>query len=93
MTRKIERDGEQFVVALSEDKMKATVTSEKGVAVTIRYNSGHFEVRLPNSWGGWRPSMDEAVEYAVRLSLESRSQVTADEAYQEMLDYVEDKAS
>ena len=29
LTRKIERDNEEFVVALSEDKMSATVTDEK----------------------------------------------------------------
>ena len=37
--------------------------------------------------------MEAAVEYAVRLCVESRQQVTAAEAYQEMLDYVEGKAS
>ena len=34
LTRKIERDNEEFVVALSEDKMSATVTDERGVVVT-----------------------------------------------------------
>lgn len=93
LTRKIERDGEQFVVALAEDKMRATVTDEKGVVVTISYNSGNFNVRLPNGWGAWKSSMEAVVEYAVQLCFESRKQVTADEAYQEMLDYIEDKAS
>ena len=93
LTRKIERDGEQFVVALAEDKMKATVTDEKGVVVTISYSSGNFNVRLPNNWGSWVPSMARAVDRAVGLCFESRQQVTTDEAYQEMLDYVEDKAS
>ena len=51
LTRKIERDNERFVVALSEDKMRATVTDEKGVVVTISYNSGNFNVRLPNGLG------------------------------------------
>ena len=92
LIRKIERDNEQFVVALRDDKMSATVTDEKGVVVTIRYNSGNFEVRLPNRWGGWRSSMEAAVEYAVRLCFESRKQVTPDQAYEEMLDYVEGKA-
>ena len=91
LTRKIERDNEEFVVALSEDKMRATVTDEKGVVVTISYDSGNFNVRLPNGWGSWMPSMERAVEQAVRLCFESRKQATADEAYQEMLDYVEGK--
>ena len=91
LTRKIERDNEQFVVALSEDKMRATVTDDKGVVVTISYDSGNFNARLPNGWGAWQPSMERAVEYAVRLCFESRKQVTADDAYKEMLDYVEDK--
>lgn len=89
--RTIKRDGEQFVVALSQDKMSATVTDEEGIAVTIRYSAGNFEVRLPNGWGGWRQSMDASVDYAVRLSVESRNQLTAEQAYQEMFDYVEGK--
>ena len=93
MTRKIERDNEEFVVALSEDKRRAIVTSEKGVVVTISYDSGNFNVRLPNGWGSWKSSMDAAVEYAVRLCFESRTQLIGDQAYQEMLDYVEAKAN
>ena len=92
LTRKIERDNEEFVVALSEDKMSATVTDEKGVVVTIRYNSGNFDVRLPNRWGSWVPSMERAVDRAVGLCFESRKQLTADRAYEEMVDYVEGKA-
>ena len=37
--------------------------------------------------------MDAAVEYAVRLYFEARSQLTADEALQEMIDYVADKGA
>ena len=92
LTRKIERDNEEFLVALSEDKMRATVTDEKGVVVTISYGSGSFNVRLPNGWGSWAPTMEEAVERAVRLCFESRKQLTADQAYQEMVEYLEDKA-
>lgn len=91
LTRKIERDNEKFVVALSEDKMSATVTDEKGVVVTISYDSGNFNVRLSNGWGSWMPTMERAVEQAVRLCFESRKQLTADQAYEEMLDYVEGK--
>ena len=92
LTRKIERDNEEFVVALSEDKMSATVTDEKGVVVAISYDSGNFNVRLPNGWGSWKPSIDKAVDYAVRLCFESRKQLTAGQASQKMLDYVEEKA-
>ena len=92
LTRKIERDNEEFVVALSEDKMSATVADEKGVVVTIRFKSGNFDVRLPNGWGYWLPTMERAVERAVRLCFESRKQLTADQAYHEMVEYVEDKA-
>ena len=91
LTRKIERDGEQFVVALTDDKMRATVTDEKGTVVTISYGSGNFNVRLPNGWGSWVPSMERAVDRAVGLCIESRKQLTADEVYQEILNYVEDK--
>ena len=69
LTRKIERDNEWFVVALSEDKMRATVADEKGVVVTISYGSGNFNVRLPNGWGSWVPSMERAVDRAVGLCL------------------------
>ena len=88
LTRKIERHGEEFVVQVSKDQRDATVTGEHGVEVTIRPNSGNFNVRLPNGWGGWRPTMAAAVEYAVGLYFEARRQRTADEALQEMLDYV-----
>ena len=90
-TRKIERDDEEFAVALADDKMSATVTDEKGTVVTIRYDSGNFNVRLANGWGSWKSSMEIAVDYAVRLCFESRGQLTSNQAYREMLDYIEDK--
>ena len=92
LTRKIERQGEEFVVQVLKDQREATVTGQHGVEVTIRPNSGSLNVRLPNGWGGWRPTMDAAVEYAVSLYFEARSQLTADEALQEMIDYVAEKA-
>ena len=93
LTRSIKRDGEEFAVKVSEDQKNATVTDERGTTVTINYNSGNFNVRLPNGWGGWEPSMESAVKRAIRLCLESRTQLTEDAAYQEMVDYVkgEDK--
>ena len=36
--------------------------------------------------------MDRAVDRAVGLCFESRKQLTADQAYQEMVDYLENKA-
>ena len=92
LTRKIERQGEEFVVQVSKDQTKAMVTGQHGVEVTIRPDSGNFNVRLQNGWGGWQPTMDAAVEYAVTLYVEARSQLTADEALQEMIDYVAEKA-
>ena len=80
LTRKIERQGEEFVVQVSKDQGEATVTGQHGVEggeVTIRPNSGNFDVRLSNGWGGWSPTMDAAVEYAVRLYFEARSQLTS----------------
>ncbi len=68
--------------------MNATVTDERVTRVTITYNSGHLNVRLPNGWGNWEPSMERAVELAVKLCFESRDQLTGDQAYQEMVDYV-----
>ena len=91
LTRKIERNDEEFVVEVSKDNKSATVTDERGTTVTIRYDSGNFTVRLPNNWGYWVPSMEAAVEQAVKLCFESRKQLTADDAYQEMVDYVEGK--
>ena len=92
LTRKIERQGEEFVVQVSKDQRAATVTGQHGGEVTIRPDSGNFNVRLSNGWGGWSPTMDAAVEHAVRLYFEARSQLTADEALQEMIDYVAEKA-
>ena len=91
LTRKIERNDEEFVVEVSKDNKRATVTDERGTTVTIRYDSGNLNVRLPNGWGSWVPSMEAAVERAVKLCFESRKQLTADDAYQEMVDYVEGK--
>ena len=88
LTRRIKRNDEEFVVKVSEDEKKATVTDERGTTVTIGYDSGNQNVRLPNGWGSWEPSMESAVERAVRLCLESRGQLTAERAYQEMVDYV-----
>ena len=88
LTRRIKRNDEEFVVELSEDEKKVTVTDERGTTVTIDYDSGNLNVRLPNGWGSWVPSMESAVERAVRLCLESREQLTADSAYEEMVDYV-----
>ena len=88
LTRRIKRNDEEFVVKVSEDEKNATVTDERGTTVSIGYNSGHLNVRLPNGWGNWEPSMESAVERAVRLCIESRGQLTTEGAYQEMVDYV-----
>ena len=93
LTRRIKRNDEEFVVRVSEDEKKATVTDERDTTVTISYDSGNLNVRLPSGWGSWEPSMKSAVERAVGFCLESRRQLTADSAYKEMVDYVkgEDK--
>lgn len=88
LTRRIKHNDEEFVVMVSEDEKKATATDERGTTVAIGYNSGNLNVRLPNGWGSWEPSMESAVNRAVRLCLESRGQLTAESAYQEMVDYV-----
>ena len=88
LARKFKRNGEHFVVAVSEDEKDATVTDEKGTIVTIRFGSGHLRVRLPNGWGYSESSMEKAVERAAKLCVESRGQLTPEEAYKEMVDYV-----
>ena len=85
---KIKREGEQFVVQVSEDKKATTVTDGRGTEVTITWSSGNYNVRLPNGWGSWATTMDEAVARAVSLCIEARSQRTADEAVKEMVSYV-----
>ena len=90
LTCRIKHNDEEFVVKVSEDNKRATVTDEMGTMVTIGYDSGNLNVRLPNGWGSWAPSMESAVERAVGLCLESRGQLTAESAYQEMVDYVKD---
>lgn len=90
LIRRIKRNDEEFVVKVSEDEKRATVTDEMGTTVTIGYDSGNLNVRLPNGWGSWAPSMESAVERAVRLCLESKGQLTAESAYQEMVDYAKD---
>lgn len=91
LTRKIKRRDEEFVVQVSEEEKKATVTDERGTIVTISYNSGNFNVRLPNGWGAWKSTMKESVNYAVAVCFEARTQLAADQAYQEMVNYVKDE--
>ena len=88
MQCKIKRQDEQFVVQVSEDQKRTTVTDDRGNVVTITWNSGNYDVRLPNGWGSWETTMDGAVKRAVRLCIEARSQRTADEAVEEMVAYV-----
>ena len=88
LSRRITQSGEEFIGEVSVDDKNATVTDERGTKVTITYNSCHLNVRLPNGWGNWEPSMESAVELAVKLGFESRDQLTGDQAYQEMIDYV-----
>ena len=91
LTKKIESRGEQFVVEVSETTKAATVTDERGTKVNINYDSGNFNVRLQNGWGGWKPSMESSVDFAVNLCFDSRGQLEADEAFKEMVDYVKDE--
>ena len=91
LTRKIKRQDEEFVVQVSEDEKRATVTDERGTVVTISPDSGNFTVRLPNAWGDWRSTMEASVDYAVKLCFEERTQLAADQAYQEMVNYVKDE--
>ena len=90
-SRIIKRQGEEFVVRVLEDEKKATVTDETDVVVTITPSSGNFNVRLTNGWGSWVPTMEAAVNRAISLSFEFRSQVTTDEALQEMIEYVKEQ--
>ena len=92
LSRIIKRSGEEFAIEISEDEKTAKVTDERGTTVTIKYSSGNLDVRLPNGWGSWVRSMEQAVERAVRLCIESREQLTADQAYKEMVDYVKSEA-
>ena len=85
---KIKRQDEEFVVQASENGKQATVTDEKGTVVTISYQSGHFNVRLPNGWGGWHTTMELSVEEAVRLCLQVRTQVTEGDVAKEIAGYI-----
>ena len=85
---KIKRQDEEFVVHASESGKQATVADEKGTVATISYQSGHFNVRLPNGWGGWHPTMEPSVEEAVRLCLKARTQLTAGDVSREILGYI-----
>lgn len=92
--RKIKRDGEQFVVAISEDKMSATVTDEKGETATITANAGH-SVPYSISYQKMYPVaslFSQAVNEAIRLIVDRREPGrSVDDMSQEMLDYVEGK--
>ena len=85
---KVKRQDEEFVVQASENGKQATVTDEKGTVVTISYQSGHFNVRLPNSWGSWHETMEQSVERAVDLCLQARTQVTENDVAKEIISYI-----
>ena len=86
----IKRGDEEYRLELADNGRTATVTDERDVKVTIGYGSGQFNVRLPNGWGYWVPSMEQAVERAVRLSQESKSQLTEAAAREQMTKYIEE---
>ena len=92
----IKRDGEQFTVALSDDKTYLIVTDEKGVAVTIHYRKAlvgdTLIVKLPDGSGyqvgsDVNSAVDNATSWLRKLR---QDRLTAEQAYQEMFDYVED---
>ena len=84
----LERQGEKFIVEVSEEGKGATVTDRLGVVITIKYGSGHFVTRLPNGWGGSKNTMPEAVDYAISLFSLNRGLLKEEEAYKQMQDYV-----
>ena len=88
--RTIKRDDGEFVVTLVEGWKSATVTDDKGYTVTIRYERGArpFNVRTPSGWGQWEPTMEGAVNSAVKLCLEARTFLGPDEFSQRLADYV-----
>ena len=84
------RDGETFLIEIDEARKVTTVTDEKGTRVTIRIDrSGNYDVRLPNGWGSWVTSVESAVDRAMSLCIEARSQPTEEEALKKMVQYVE----
>ena len=87
MACKIKRQNEEFILETKDGT--TTVTDEKDTVVTIKYSSGHFEVRLPNRWGDWHNTMEQAVDHAVRLCIDYRKHVTKEEAVKQMQDFVE----
>ena len=87
MTCKIKRQNEEFILETKDGT--TTVTDEKDTVVTITYSSGHFNVRLPNGWGYWHDTLEQAVDRAVRLCIDYRKHVTEEEAVKQMQDFVE----
>ena len=88
--RTIKRADGEFVVALAEDGKSATVTDDKGFTVSIRYARGErpFDVRTPGGWGAWHTTMESAVNYAIKLCVQARTFLEADEFYERIADYV-----
>ena len=85
----ITRGGKKFYVELRKGTTETTITNENGDTARIFYDSGNFNVRLANGWGGWKDDMQSAVDYAISLFEEAKSQRSREEAYPEMLDYFE----
>ena len=48
LSRRIKRNGEEFIVEISVDDKSAALTDEQGTRVTIMYSLAHLNVRLPN---------------------------------------------
>ena len=85
----VKREGREYIVTVSEDSKTTTVTHGSAM-VTIRPRSGNYDVRLPNGWGNWAHSMEQAVNQAIGLCDTAKTQLTEDAAYDQMVGYVKD---
>ena len=88
----IERDGKKYLLEILEKEKKMTVTDPGGTVVTISViKSGNYNVRLPNNWGSWQTSLNNAMDAAIRLCEQAQDQRTPEKAYEEMVEYVRKK--
>lgn len=86
-----ERDGEKYRLEVFKNRNRAMLTDEHDAVVHISiHKSGNYLCESKNGWSAWGvKGFDEAVDRAVELCIQFRTQRTEYELIDQMLEYVE----
>lgn len=84
------RDGEKYRLEVFKNQNRAMLTDEHDAVVHISiHESGNYLCKSRNGWSAWGvKSFDDAVDRAVGLCVQFRTQRTQDESFEQMLEFV-----